>query len=318
MEAFRADRHVRWDELDVLVRRAGRSPRRLQPESMRRMGTLYRAVTADLAVARRRFPNQPETQRLEGLAQTARAAVYRYERRGAGFVAFFTTTYWRRIRERPWLLITSLSCLFGPWILANLWAVRNPAAAAGLAPPGFRSIVERSSANFGLSAQEKVATATEIFTHNIQVAVLVFVLGIAAGIGACLVLAWQGIALGATFGLTIQAGNAAVLWEFVIPHGILELSCVVIAGVAGMRMGWALVAPGYRTRGDALRAEARPAAELVVGTAGCLVVAGLVEGIISTSGIGVPAGLAIGITLGALFWGAVIWRGRPAQAPPVP
>ena len=314
MEAFRADRLVRWDELEGLVGRAGRSPRRLEPDASRRMGTLYRAVIADLAVARRRFPNQPETQRLEGLARSARAAVYRYERRGAGVFAFLTTTYWRRIRERPRLLIVSLSCLFGPWILANLWAVRNPGAASGLAPPGFRSVVERSSANFGLSADEKISTATEIFTHNIQVAVVVFVLGIAAGIGACVVLAYQGVALGATFGLTIQAGNARVLWEFVIPHGILELSCVVIAGVAGMRMGWALVSPGYMTRGDALRAEARPAAELVVGTAACLVVAGLVEGIVSTSGVGVPAGLAIGITLGALFWGAVIWRGRAPSA----
>ena len=314
MEVFRGEREGRWSELDTLVKRAGRSPKRLEPDAVRRLGTLYRAVIADLAVARRRFPNQPETQRLEGLARTARSSVYRYERRGAGPLTFVTTTYWRRVRERPWFLVASLGCMFLPWILAGIWAVRNPAAASGLAPPGFRSVVERSSANFGLSADEKIATASQIFTHNIYVAILVFVLGMAAAVGACVLLIYQGVALGATFGLTIHAGNAAVLWEFVIPHGVLELSCIAVAGVAGMRLGWALVAPGHLTRGDALRAEARPAAELVVGTAMWLVVAGIVEGTVSTSGVGVPLGLVIGLGLGVLFWGMVVWRGRPARS----
>ena len=317
MEAFRAEREGRWSELDTLVKQAGRSPRRLRPDAVRRLGTLYRAVIADLALARRRFPTQPETQRLEALARTARSSVYRYERRSSGPLTFITTTYWRRVRERPWFLVVSLGAMFVPWVLAGLWAVRDPGAAAGLAPAGFRSVVERSSADFGLSAEEKVATASEIFTHNIWVSILVFVLGLAAAVGACVLLAYQGVALGATFGLTIQAGNGSVLWEFVIPHGILELSCIAVAGVAGMRLGWAVVAPGHLTRGDALRVEARPAAEIVVGTAMCLVVAGIVEGTVSTSGVGVPLGLVIGIGLGVLFWGAVLVRGRavPASAP---
>ena len=313
-EEFYAERSGRWGELEHLVQRAGRAPRRLPPDDIRRLGALHRSITADLAVARRRFAGQAVIGRLEQLAGTSRSAVYAYEGKGAGAWAFLTTGYWRRIRERPVLLLAAFLLLFGPWVLASMWAINDPGAASGLAPSGVESVIERESADFGLSADEKIEAAAEIFTNNIWVAILAFVGGIAAAIGAALVLVYNGIVLGATFGLTIEAGNSDVLWEFVIPHGILEMSCTIVAGVAGMRMGWALVNPGTRTRLAALQAEARPAAEIIVGTAIVLVFSGIIEGVVSTSGIGVGPGLVIGISLGALFWGAVLWRGRPESA----
>jgi hypothetical protein len=91
---------------------------------------------------------------------------------------------------------------------------------------------------------------------------------------------------------------------------VLELSCIVVAGAAGLRLGWAIVHPGHRTRGAALRDEARATIEMVLGTAGWLVVAGLVEGFVTPAGVGFGAVLVIGIGLGALFWGLVLWRGR--------
>ncbi|HEX4778888.1 MAG TPA: stage II sporulation protein M, partial [Acidimicrobiia bacterium] len=85
---------------------------------------------------------------------------------------------------------------------------------------------------------------------------------------------------------------------------------------AGMRMGWALVAPGLRRRRDALVAEARPAAEMALGTAACLVVTGIVEGSLSTSGIGLVPAIVFGVVLGGAFWTMVLWRGRPAPTRP--
>lgn len=284
----------------------------MAPADIRRVGVLYRMAAADLAVARRRFPGDPVTARLDLLVRSAQANVYAHDRRGPGVMRFFTKTYWERLRERPWILVASLLCLFAPWILASIWAVRDPVAAMGLAPAGTQSVIERPSADFGLSADEKVGTATAILTNNIRVAIMAFAAGIAVAVGSGLVLIYQGVVLGATFGLTIEAGNGSVLWEFVIPHGVLELSCIVAAGVGGMRMGWALVSPGHRTRMQALQAEARPATEIVVGTAAWLVVAGLIEGIISTSGIGIGAGLVIGVGIGLFFWTMVLVRGRPS------
>ena len=98
-----------------------------------------------------------------------------------------------------------------------------------------------------------------------------------------------------------------MLVELIVPHGVLELSCIVVAGAAGLRMGWALVDPGRRPRGQALVTEARAAIELVLGTALWLVVAGLVEGFVTPLGIGVGPALAVGFGLGAVYW-ALVWR----------
>jgi uncharacterized membrane protein SpoIIM required for sporulation len=96
---------------------------------------------------------------------------------------------------------------------------------------------------------------------------------------------------------------------------VLELSCIVVAGAAGLRMGWALIDPGRISRSTALVAEARQAAELAIGTAPWLVLAGLVEGFVTPSGLGVPGALVVGFSLGVLYWALVMVRGRPAIAP---
>ena len=97
----------------------------------------------------------------------------------------------------------------------------------------------------------------------------------------------------------------------VTAHGVLELSCIVVAGAAGLRMGWALIDPGNRTRGEALRTEARAAVEIILGTAPWLVLAGLVEGFVTPAGTGLDAVVAVGLSLGAIYWGLVLWRGTP-------
>jgi hypothetical protein len=81
-----------------------------------------------------------------------------------------------------------------------------------------------------------------------------------------------------------------------------------------MRMGWALVAPGHRRRVEALGIEARAATEIAVGTALVLVVCGIIEGTVSTSGVGIGPALGLGLLFGGSFWALVWWRGRPERA----
>jgi uncharacterized membrane protein SpoIIM required for sporulation len=310
LDRFVETRDSRWVELDRLVQRSSRRGRR-DPDALRRLGALYRGAAADLAVARRRFPGDPVVSRLEDLVRRARQVVYSDERRRLSFWYFVTTGYWRRVRERPLLLLASFLLIMGPWILAGIWAVRDPARAAGLVPGQFSTVVHRDRADFRLSGDEKAAVSSQIFTNNIRVAFLAFATGIAAGLGTALVLVYQGVTLGTVFGLTINAGNGNALFEFVAPHGVLEISCIIVAGAAGMRMGWALVAPGRRRRRDALAVEARAAAEIAVGTAVVLVFCGIVEGSLSTSGLGLVPAIVVGLLIGGGFWFLVWWRGRP-------
>ena len=299
-------------ELDALLGRG--SKLRKDPDAIRRLSELYRATAADLAIARRRMPGDPLVVGLERRVVSARQRLAGLDRARPRIVHFLTTGYWQRVRERPRILLVAFLFLMVPWMLASVWATHEPAKAAGLVPGGAQSVTSRDRADFGLSADEKAQTSAAIFTNNIRVTFLAFALGIAAGVGALALLGYQGVVLGATFGLAIHVGNGEPLFEFVFPHGILELSCIIVAGAAGMRMGWAIVAPGYRTRAEAVRAEAAGAIEMIAGTALVLVGCGIVEGSLSTSGIGLIPAIAVGVFLGAGFWSLVFFRGRPDAA----
>lgn len=315
LDEFVAERAPTWAELEQLLDAAGTAPARLGANGIRRLGACYRATAADLAVARRRFPSDPVVVRLERLVQRGRQAVYHRAPRGASFVAYVSHGYWRRVRERPVLLAAAALCLLAPTFLAGYWAWRDPGAAGGLVPEQYQSVTEprRAGEDLGVSVDEQSALAAQIFTNNIRVSFLAFAGGILLGLGTVYVLLFNGILLGAVAGLAVGAGNGRPFFELVLAHGVLEISCIVVAGLAGLRIASAIVDPGTRERGQALREEARAAVEIVLGTMFWLVVAGLVEGFVTPAGTGLGAVLAVGGGLGVLFWGLVLWRGAPAR-----
>jgi uncharacterized membrane protein SpoIIM required for sporulation len=323
VEQLVADREADWTRLDELLREARGRPERLGPDGVRELGARYRAAAADLAVARRRFPSDPVTARLERLVAAARQAVYGSVRRRASVRAFLSRGYWRRVRERPVALAVAAALMFGTAGLAVLWGATDPGAASGVVPANFIDAAHPPTGDRGLTAEQSAEFSSQIFTNNITVALVAFAAGITAGLGTALSLVVNGLILGAVLGVSIDAGTTGEILRLIVAHGVLELSCITVAAAAGLRMGWAIVDPGRRARRDALAREARAAVVIAVGTAPWLVVAGLVEGFVSPSGASSAAVAAIGLGLGALYWSLVLWRGRPerpagATAAPAP
>jgi uncharacterized membrane protein SpoIIM required for sporulation len=318
LDRFLRERGGSWNELDSLIAAAGRRPDKLGAAGIRRLGELYRATAADLALARGRWPSEPVTTRLEQRVGLARHLVYDAPTRRESVLAFIRHDYWRAVRERRLQLAIAAALLLGSAMLSGVWADRDPGAAAGLAPGGAYQAVTQPrphGSDLRLPAGERTALSGEIFTNNIRVTLLAFAAGIGAGVGTALLLIWNGVLLGVLGGLAVGSGNGRVFFELVTAHGILELSCIVVASAAGMRMGWALIEPGTRTRAAALGIEAREAIAIVLGTAPWLVVAGLIEGFLTPAGLGLPAVLAIGIAAAAAYWTLVVVLGRVRCAP---
>jgi uncharacterized membrane protein SpoIIM required for sporulation len=308
VERLLAQRQEAWRELGELVTAARGRAERLGPDGVRRLGALYRSAAADLALFRQRWPHDPAAVRLEDLVGRARHLVYAGTARREPLRRFLTDGYWRRVAERPGLLAVAAALLCAPMALGGAWVATDPAAAAGLVPGGLAG-PSGGPADLGFTAAESAAFSTQIFVNNIRVAFLALAGGMTAGVLTAFVLLFNGTLLGVVAGLSVEAGDGARFVQLVVPHGLLELSLIVAAGAAGLRMGMAVVAPGMRTRGQALVAEARPAAELALGTALWLVLAGLVEGFVTPAGIGVGPALVLGTSLAAAFWALVWWRG---------
>jgi uncharacterized membrane protein SpoIIM required for sporulation len=183
-------------------------------------------------------------------------------------------------------------------------------------PQQFRPALQPGHPWQDLSPAQQAAFTSEVFTNNIQVTLVAFAGGITGGIATALALLYNGLQVGVIGGLMGQAGNGVGFVDLVTAHGVLELSCVLVGGAAGLSLGWSIVSPGLRTRRASLQREARGALLLTVGTAPWLVIAGIVEGNranLAESGLGAVIGTGVG--LGVVFWGLVLWRGRVRARP---
>jgi uncharacterized membrane protein SpoIIM required for sporulation len=156
---------------------------------------------------------------------------------------------------------------------------------------------------------ERPVLASSIITNNIQVAFQCFAGGIFLGVGALVMLAFNGVLLGAVSAHFANAGLLGYLWTFVVGHSVLELFSIWIAGAAGFRLGLALIAPGQLSRGDALVVTGRQAVRMVGAAVVLLVIAGAIEGSISAGDL--PLAARLGVSAGSVvFLGLYLLNGR--------
>jgi uncharacterized membrane protein SpoIIM required for sporulation len=124
------------------------------------------------------------------------------------------------------------------------------------------------------------------------VAIACFAGGIFLGVGSLVLLAYNGLSIGASAGHFANVGLLDYLLTFILGHGALELFAIWVAGAAGFLLGRSAVAPGRLSRTDALVVSGRVAIRMVGATALLLLVAGMIEGFVSAGGYGVGARLA--------------------------
>lgn len=308
---FVEQRNPSWNELEALIARAGRRTETLDPDEVLRLARLYRAATADLAHARRRFPTDPVRDRLERLVVDARAHVDQGGGVRQGVGAFVRDGYWRLIWERRAAIGLAALTLILPALIGALWAITDDSLVNQL-PPEFLWVTQAQSTDQGLTSSQLVGFSTFVLNNNIRVTLLAFVFGISWGVGSGLLVANNGLIFGALAGLAITNDNWELFLAAVMAHGVLELSCIVIGGGAGYSLGRAILRPGRLSRRESLAREARASVQMALGTALWLVLAGFIEGFGSRTGLGWVPTTIIGLAVGVVFWGMVWWRGRTA------
>jgi uncharacterized membrane protein SpoIIM required for sporulation len=315
IDRFVEDRRGRWARLGQLVWSARGRVQRLSADDVLELGRLYRATTSDLAIARRDFPRDLATERLNDLVAAAHALVYsEAPTSGRRLRRFLFAELPATVRAQlPWTG-AAFGLFIGFAIATFLIGLLYPEVAQRALPEETRQQLAQRQLWTDIPEGFRPIAGPLIIVNNVRVAVVLFAGGMTAGLLTVYALAANGAMLGTIFSVVQAYGLTGGLLAFIASHGALELSAIFLSGGAGLRMAWAILRPGDRGRRDALRLGAAQAARVLLLVIPVLGIAGLIEGFLSPSGAPDVVKAAVGITTGATLWGYIAFAGRPPRA----
>ncbi len=303
---FVAENRADWEELQGYVGRATRHGlASLSPHELRQLGALHRKVAADLAAARTAYGDARVVEFLNDLALRSHNAVYRAPRRGLRQAAreLFRVIPEAACRHTGALFASGL-IFFSATLLAALATLADESFAAMVLGQQFIERLQDGEywiENVFSVIPQSIASA-QLLTNNISVALLVYTVG-CTGIAPALILFLNGLILGAVMTLCAEYDLMSRFLPFVLTHGLIEISAILVAGAGGLVVfdGW--LHPGDRTRLAGFRHGALEGL-LVAGAAiPALLIAGPVEAFISPVEQ-IPGALRIllGVALCLGFW----------------
>ena len=303
-----------WQRLEELLTLLDHSSlKKLHREEVRELGRIYRRTASDLAIARAESRDPRLINYLNSLVIRAHGLIYQADPQGGGRVKRFFAEQFPQTFRRTWRYTAVSFATFMLFALIGFigtWADPEFSELAGV-PAAFREITIESKIHWWEDLNEaNQMGASQILTHNIQVTIYVFAAGALFGVGTLWFLAYNGINLASVVALTYRAGFGNDLMTFVAGHGVIELSCIFIAGGAGLLIGSALLMPGDLSRADALKSRGMEAVRLMMGVAVLLVLAGTIEGFISPAPINPKIKFSIAAITGIALYSYLLMAGR--------
>lgn len=303
-----------WTELEALVDAAlGRqsaAPPRRGTDVAARLASLYRRACEQLALARARAYPPYIVDRLERVTATAHQLIYQQHEFGAARIRRILTTDFPRAvrRHRGYVAVATATFLLPTLIIGALVYWRPElilSVVSSETAAQFEEMYSPSADSIGRT--RSASTDWMMFgfyiRNNIGVAFQCFAGGLFAGLGTLFFLAYNGAFSGALAGYLTERGLSPTFYSFIATHSAFELTAIVLAGAAGLRLGHALLAPGRSTRGQSLVVAARESAVLIYGVTAMLFVAAAIEAFWSSAQWLAPG---LKYSVAAVCWIAVL------------
>jgi uncharacterized membrane protein SpoIIM required for sporulation len=308
MDAFSAVNGDKWSRLHELAHK-----RRLSGEEADELLRLSHATSAHLSFIR---SVAPEGGRSASLSATLVQARTRFTGARSNFMTdlarFFVAALPAALYRLRWLTVACgaafivVGAAYAVWIGTSPEALRSVASDAAV-----RQYVEEDFIDY-YSENPAASFAGAVWTNNAWISAQAVALGI-TGIWVPMILFSNAQAVGIAAGIFAAVGKQDVFFSYILPHGLMELTAVFIAGAAGLRIFWAMVSPGPRTRGRAVADEGRSLITVALGLVLVLFISGLVEGFVTPSPLPVWAKISIGAAVLAAYWIYVLVWGRRAH-----
>lgn len=276
------EQEARWARLEELLKKGNASTALLSPDELREMALLYREVIQDLS----RTQSLPGFKHLEpylnSLSQRVQSLVnIKPKTRAQDALDFFLIRFPQSFRRHsPFILASAFMFVLGMTIAMLTVHLAPETQEYFLGKPVIDALKQGVLWTDAQDAQ--LSQSAFLMTNNIRVAINAYVFGILFGVGTLLLMLHNGMfALGGPLQVCALYGMEGKLLNFVIAHGPLELTTIFIAGGAGMLIGFSLLFPGDRPRWHAVRESAEESLVLILGCFPLLVIAGLIEGLVS-------------------------------------
>lgn len=306
-DKFVQERQSDWRELNGILNKIKSSGiKKLSGDELRRLGKLYRSATSHLAAVRTYFPSSEAAQYLNQLVAQAHASIYRAKSPSlSNVIRVFTQEIPAIFQKRIGYMILACALFVGAGIAGFVGCYFQEDLPRILVGDEYIDTTERNIARGDPCAVYKTGVqplaSSLIMTNNIGVTFYAFSLGIVMGVGTLLILVFNGLMLGVISFVFFQHNYAVEFMTTVMIHGTIELSCIFIAGGAGLLLGDALINPGHRLRKDALVENGKEAIKLILGIMPWLVVAGIIEGFITPLDLPIFVRIVIIVVTGTLF-----------------
>ena len=308
-----------YERAQMLLRGGRRALRRLSGAELARLIDDYQALTADLARARSLGAARETVDQLNRIAVAGHNLLYGRIRLRDNSTPFYGLgSFARTVRKYAWAVALSAIVFFGS-ALASFVAVQfYPSLGYDLLADGFLEFDPASPDNLhNIPSLARPVISSLIISNNIQVTLLAFGFGLTAGIGTTVLLIFNGIHLGSVAAWMALHGKGRALWGWIMPHGGTELLAICLAAAAGYILAGAIVAPGQVRRSTALKNVGADALVIELGCMGMLVIAGLIEGFVSPSGIDYTS--RIGVLVVSLgLWAVYFCTAGRKDAHPAP
>jgi len=309
VDAFVLAHRPTWDRLEALLKRR----RKLTGEEVDELVDLYQRVSTHLSMVRSASTDSVLIGRLSGLVARARAAVTgAHAPLWSEFVRFWTVSFpVVAYRSWRWWLGTAVAFFFVTAVIA-VWVSGNHEVQSMVGTPSeIEDLVNNDFANY-YSEHPAGSFALQVWVNNFWVAWKCIGLSILLGIPIPYILFQNAANLGVIAGLMFDAGKGDIFLGLLTPHGLLELTAVFLAASAGMRLGWSVVSPGNRARGQVLAEQGRAVVAVAVGMVAVLLVAGLIEALVTPSPLPTFVRIGIGVTAEIALLAYVFHFGRKA------
>ena len=312
VDAFVLTHRGTWDRLDQLIKRR----RSLTGAEVDELVELYQRVSTHLSMLRSASTIGSDSLligRLSSLIARARAAVTgAHAPLSSAFARFWTVSFpvvayraWR------WWLATAVA-FFGGVLVIAFWVAGNPEVQSAVGTPtDIDELVNHDVASY-YSEHPALAFALKIWVNNSWVAARCIASSVVLGLPIPAMLFQNAANLGVIAGLMFQAGKGGILLGLLAPHGLLELTAVFLAAATGMRLGWSVISPGDRPRGQVLAEQGRGVVSVAVGLVGVLLVSGLIEALVTPSPLPTFVRVGIGFVAEAAFLSYIVYFGRRA------